>query len=87
MVETGTLAAAAALAASGTGRPTVRKPSESRTIRAGGIPAADVVGKLDYFDEPHLARALRRYVGRTAGQLREGTGGALALDVDQRTAR
>ncbi|MET0495971.1 MAG: AraC family transcriptional regulator, partial [Actinoplanes sp.] len=39
---------------------------------------------LGYFDEPHLARALRRYVGRTAGQLREGIGGAIALDLDQR---
>lgn len=40
--------------------------------------------KLDYFDEPHLARALRSYVGRTARQLREGAGGAIALDLDHR---
>jgi hypothetical protein len=40
---------------------------------------------LEYFDEPHLARALRRYVGRTARRLREGTGGPIALDLDQPT--
>ncbi|MDG4857828.1 AraC family transcriptional regulator, partial [Streptomyces sp. T-3] len=53
-------------------------------LLAAGAPVADVVAKLDYFDEPHLARALRTYVGRTAGRLREGSGGAIALDLDQR---
>jgi hypothetical protein len=52
---------------------------------ADGIPVSEVVPRLDYFDEPHLARALRRYIGRTAGQLRERTGGAIALQLDQRT--
>jgi AraC-like DNA-binding protein len=46
---------------------------------------SDVVGTLGFYDEPHLARALRRYVGRTARQLREGLGGAIALDAAQRT--
>jgi AraC-like DNA-binding protein len=41
----------------------------------------EVVSSLGYYDEPHLARALRRYVGRTASQLRTGAGGALALSV------
>ncbi|GAA2991521.1 helix-turn-helix domain-containing protein [Streptosporangium longisporum] len=54
-------------------------------LLAAGTPVADVVSKLGYFDEPHLARALRRYVGRTALQLREGTGGAIALDLGQPT--
>jgi hypothetical protein len=61
----------------------VRKAS---MLLAAGDPVADVVAKLEYFDEPHLARALRRFVGRTARQLREGTGGAIALDVDQLTS-
>jgi len=52
---------------------------------ASGEAVTDVAGALDYYDEPHLARALRRYVGRTAGQLREGAGGAIALDPTQRT--
>ena len=65
----------------------VRQIERARTaaeLLAAGDPAAEVVAKLGYFDEPHLARALRRYVGRTAGQLRGGAGGAIALDVDQR---
>lgn len=65
----------------------VRQIERARTaaeLLAGGDPAADVVAKLGYFDEPHLARALRSYVGRTARQLREGAGGAIALDLGQR---
>jgi hypothetical protein len=58
----------------------VRKAS---ALLAARTPVADVVAKLEYFDEPHLARALRRFVGRTARQLRDGTGGAIALDLDQ----
>jgi hypothetical protein len=74
-------------AATGLTRGAVRQIERGRTaaeLLAAGDPAADVVAKLDYFDEPHLARALRSYVGRTARQLREGAGGAIALDLDQR---
>ncbi|MEG8279931.1 helix-turn-helix domain-containing protein [Streptomyces sp. AHA2] len=74
-------------AATGLTRGAVRQIERARTaaeVLAAGDTAADVVAKLDYFDEPHLARALRTYVGRTAGQLREGTGGAIALDLGQR---
>ncbi|MFH8370458.1 helix-turn-helix domain-containing protein [Streptomyces sp. NPDC018031] len=74
-------------AATGLTRGAVRQIERARTaaeLLAAGNPAADVVAKLDYFDEPHLARALRSYVGRTAGQLRERTGGAIALALDQR---
>lgn len=66
----------------------VRQIERARTaagLLAAGDPAAVVVAKLRYFDEPHLARALRSYVGRTAGQLREGAGGAIGLDLDQRS--
>ena len=53
-------------------------------LAAGGL-VVDVVDKLGYYDEPHLARMLLRYVGRSAQQLREGAGGALALDPAQYT--
>lgn len=62
----------------------IERARKAAELLAIGEPAADVVTKLDYFDESHLARALRSYVGRTAGQLREGAGGAIALDLDQR---
>lgn len=54
-------------------------------LLAAGAAAGDVVDRCGYYDEPHLARALRRYVGRTAGELRDGRGGAIALAGAQRT--
>jgi AraC-like DNA-binding protein len=63
----------------------IERARQASILLAAGTPVADVVTKLDYFDEPHLSRALRRYVGRTAGQLRGGTGGAIALALDQPT--
>ena len=74
-------------AATGLTRGAVRQIERARTAAeslAAGDPAADVVAKLEYFDEPHLARALRCYVGRTVRQLREGAGGEIALDLGQR---
>ncbi|TLF93547.1 helix-turn-helix domain-containing protein [Nocardia cyriacigeorgica] len=75
-------------AATGLTHGAVRQIERARTaaflLMTGETPG-DVVAKLDYYDEPHLARVLRRYVGRTAGQLRAQTGGAIALDPTQRT--
>ncbi|MFI6325570.1 helix-turn-helix domain-containing protein [Nonomuraea sp. NPDC050556] len=34
-----------------------------------GVPYQEVIDRLGYFDQPHLARSLTRYVGRTATQL------------------
>ncbi|WP_214407178.1 helix-turn-helix domain-containing protein [Pseudonocardia lacus] len=34
-----------------------------------GVAAPDVVHRLGYFDQPHLAHSLTRYIGRTATQL------------------
>ncbi|GAA4469154.1 helix-turn-helix domain-containing protein [Phytohabitans houttuyneae] len=64
----------------------IERAREAATLLAAGAPVADVVTGLEYFDAPHLAHALNRYVGRTARQLREGTGGAIALSLDQRTS-
>jgi hypothetical protein len=69
-------------AATGLSWGAVRQIERARAAALGliaGDDVGDVVDRLGYYDEPHLARALRRYVGRTATQLREGTGGALAL--------
>ncbi|MEU2032412.1 AraC family transcriptional regulator [Nocardia amamiensis] len=75
-------------AATGLTRGAVRQIGRARSAAAllsSGEAESDVVSMLGYYDEPHLARALRRYVGRTARQLREGIGGAIALDPAQRT--
>lgn len=78
-------------AATGLTRGAVRQIERARTaaeLLAGGAPPGDVITKLDYFDEPHLARALRSYVGRTVRQLREGAGGPIALELaDERDQR
>jgi hypothetical protein len=63
----------------------IERVRSAAVLLSSGVPATEVAGKLGYYDEPHLARALRRYVGRTAGQLRDGTGGTIALDLGQRT--
>jgi hypothetical protein len=63
----------------------IRRARTAAALLASGEAMGEIVGALGYYDEPHLARALRRYVGRTARQLREGLGGALALDLSQRT--
>jgi hypothetical protein len=34
-----------------------------------GVPAREVTHRLGYFDQPHLARSLTRFIGRTATQL------------------
>ena len=75
-------------AATGLTQGAVRQIGRARTaalLLISGETLGDVVDKLGYYDEPHLARALRRYVGRTARQLRAQTGGAIALDPAQRT--
>ncbi|MFC9898121.1 helix-turn-helix domain-containing protein [Nocardia sp. NPDC127579] len=75
-------------AATGLTRGAVRQIGRARTaaiLLSTGEPPGPVVDKLGYYDEPHLARALRKYVGRTAGQLREGDIGTLAIDPGQRT--
>ncbi|WP_114558965.1 helix-turn-helix domain-containing protein [Desertihabitans aurantiacus] len=59
----------------------IRRARVAAELLAAGRPAASVVEMCGYYDEPHLARALRRYVGRTAGQLRAGAGGAIALQT------
>ena len=74
-------------AATGLTRGAVRQIDRARraaVLLAAGGPPADAVTTFGYVDEPHLARARRRYVGRTAGELRAGAGGAIALDPAQR---
>jgi Helix-turn-helix domain len=63
----------------------IERTREAAHLLAAGKAATDVVASVGYFDQPHLARALRRYIGRTATQLRKGTGGAIALDLPQPT--
>ncbi|MCY1136791.1 helix-turn-helix domain-containing protein [Actinoplanes sp. Pm04-4] len=64
----------------------IERAREASVLLTGGAAVADVVTKLGYFDEPHLARATRRFVGRTPKQLRDGAIGTLNLNLDQTTS-
>jgi helix-turn-helix protein len=63
----------------------IERARKASILLTNGMPVADVVTGLGYFDEPHLARALRQYIGHTARQLREGVRGAISLDLNHRT--
>ncbi|CAN5337278.1 helix-turn-helix domain-containing protein [soil metagenome] len=47
----------------------IDRAREAAALIAAGIPALDVVHRLGYYDQPHLAHALQRFIGRTATQL------------------
>ncbi|MEU8175126.1 helix-turn-helix domain-containing protein [Microbispora hainanensis] len=60
------------LAATGLTRAAIRQIDRARraaVLIQDGVPVHDVIHRLGYFDQPHLARSLRRYIGRTATQL------------------
>lgn len=62
------------VAATGLTQGTVRQIRRARQAAAlirEGVPVGEVIDRLGYFDQPHLARSLSRYVGRTATQLRD----------------
>lgn len=59
-------------AATGLTRGAVRQIDRARraaVLIQEGVPVHDVIHRLGYFDQPHLARSLSRYIGRTATQL------------------
>lgn len=47
----------------------IDRAREAAILMTAGVPALDVVHRLGYYDQPHLARALQRFIGRTATQL------------------
>ncbi|WP_049564388.1 helix-turn-helix domain-containing protein [Nonomuraea sp. SBT364] len=60
------------VAATGLTRGAVRQIERARraaVLIQEGVPVHEVIELLGYFDQPHLARSLSRYIGRTATQL------------------
>ncbi|MGB9378937.1 MAG: AraC family transcriptional regulator [Mycobacteriales bacterium] len=47
----------------------IDRAREAAILISAGVPALDVVHRLGYYDQPHLAHALQRFIGRTATQL------------------
>lgn len=51
----------------------IERARHAAVLIQDGVPASEVVYRLGYFDQPHLARSLTRYVGRTATWLCDRT--------------
>ncbi len=52
----------------------IDRAREAAVLIESGVPPLDVVHRLGYYDQPHLARALQRFIGRTATQLQRPEG-------------
>jgi Helix-turn-helix domain len=75
-------------AATGLTQGTIRQIERARhaavLLGEGAVPL-DVVHRLGYYDQPHLARSLRRFIGRTATQLRRRPGAHDAMSLLYKT--
>ncbi|PSL02726.1 hypothetical protein CLV30_10933 [Haloactinopolyspora alba] len=52
----------------------IERARQAAILLGEGVTPLDVVHRLGYYDQPHLARSLARFVGRTATQLRRADG-------------
>jgi AraC-like DNA-binding protein len=57
----------------------IERAREAAMLIQTGTPIADVAHDLGYYDQPHLARSLGRFIGHTATELRSGASGQLSL--------
>jgi len=67
------IAAATGLTAGGIRQ--IERARQAAILLGEGVPPLEVVSRLGYYDQPHLARSLTRFVGRTATALRHPAGG------------
>jgi len=59
----------------------IERARHAAVLLREGVAPLDVVHRLGFYDQPHLARALQRFIGRTATQLREPVDGVNALSL------
>lgn len=57
----------------------IERARSAAVLLRGGVPPADVITELGYYDNPHLHRTLRRFIGRTATELSAGGDEPLSL--------
>lgn len=57
----------------------IERARHAATLLASGMSALDVVHRLGYYDQPHMAHSLTRFIGRTATELRRTTDVPLSL--------
>jgi methylphosphotriester-DNA--protein-cysteine methyltransferase len=48
----------------------IERARQAAILLGEGVAPLDVVNRLGYYDQPHLARSLVRFIGRTATELR-----------------
>jgi len=48
----------------------IERARQAAILLAEGLAPLEVVNRLGYYDQPHLARSLQRFIGRTATELR-----------------
>lgn len=48
----------------------IERARQAALLLGEGVAPLDVVNRLGYYDQPHLARSLSRFIGRTATELR-----------------
>ncbi len=59
----------------------IDRARHAAVLLAEGLAPLDVVNRLGYYDQPHLARSLQRFIGRSASELRVPPEGAGALSL------
>lgn len=47
----------------------IERAQQAATLLAHGVPILDTVDQLGYYDQPHLTRSLKRFTGRTPGEV------------------
>jgi hypothetical protein len=57
----------------------IERARQAALLIRTGTPIADVAHDLGYYDQPHLARSLGRFIGHTATRLRTGACGQLSV--------
>lgn len=55
------------------------RPVGYATLIRTGAPVAGVAHDLGYYDQPHLARSLGRFIGHASTELRAGACGQLSV--------
>lgn len=50
----------------------IERARQAAVLLGEGVTTVDVTYRLGYYDQPHLARSLRRFIGRTATELQQG---------------
>ncbi|WP_238547248.1 helix-turn-helix domain-containing protein [Actinoplanes friuliensis] len=63
----------------------IERARQAAVLLGEDVPPGEVVHRLGYYDQPHLARSLARFIGRTATELRQPEADAQPLSLLYKT--